>query len=611
MPKKRKAQKQNKKKIGKFDLEIKSMELKKYISIYFIFCSLLLFSQEAELSVSVSKNKLGLNQRLRVEFSINKQGADNFTPPKFSNFKVIQGPSQSVSQSWINGKVSFSQSYTYIIKPKRKGELIIEPASIDINGGTINSKMMKIIVLDPVEIPDNPNDPNYIAEQNIHLVAEISKSSPYVGEGIYVEYRLYVSENVSVYDTSVTEAPQYNGFWNQEIKIDGFPVKMGKYNGENYRYIVLQKALLIPTKSGRLAIDPMKMDIVIGVPTGRADFFGNVMTKNIKKEFSSAKKVIIPKDLPLEGKPEDFTGAVGNFDFEVTLSKDALKANESSQIKVAVSGKGNLKLFELPTVETPAELEKYQPERKENVKVATNGLSGSVTDTYTVVPQFKGKYKIPSVNFSFFDPNTKKYNTISTEDLYVNVLEGKEITTVDNKTDVEKRTVTLTGKNFRYIQTKTDFSTKETTDFFKSNLFYSLLFLPLSLIPIGIIMAKNNEKRNSDVIGRKQRRSEKLAKKYLSEAQKQLGKKEAFYEALERALHNYLKAKLSVETADISKDRITKLLNNKKVEETTINQFIDVLKASDFARYTPVTDTEMKQEYEKAKQVIVELDKQL
>ena len=611
MPKKRKAQKQNKKKIGKFDLEIKSMELKKYISIYFIFCSLLLFSQEAELSVSVSKNKLGLNQRLRVEFSINKQGADNFTPPKFSNFKVIQGPSQSVSQSWINGKVSFSQSYTYIIKPKRKGELIIEPASIDINGGTINSKMMKIIVLDPVEIPDNPNDPNYIAEQNIHLVAEISKSSPYVGEGIYVEYRLYVSENVSVYDTSVTEAPQYNGFWNQEIKIDGFPVKMGKYNGENYRYIVLQKALLIPTKSGRLAIDPMKMDIVIGVPTGRADFFGNVMTKNIKKEFSSAKKVIIPKDLPLEGKPEDFTGAVGNFDFEVTLSKDALKANESSQIKVAVSGKGNLKLFELPTVETPAELEKYQPERKENVKVATNGLSGSVTDTYTVVPQYKGKYKIPSVNFSFFDPNTKKYNTISTEDLYVNVLEGKEITTVDNKTDVEKRTVTLTGKNFRYIQTKTDFSTKETTDFFKSNLFYGLLFLPLLLIPIGIVIAKNNEKRNSDVIGRKQRRAEKLAKKYLSEAQKQLGKKEAFYEALERALHNYLKAKLSVETADISKDRITNLLNNRKVEEVTINQFIDVLKASDFARYTPVTDTEMKAEFERAKQVIVQLDKQL
>lgn len=586
-------------------------KIKFYISLLITLVTLNSFAQEPKLSVSVSKNKLGLNQRLRVEFSINKQGADNFKPPAFKNFRVIQGPSQSVSQSWINGKVSFSQSYSYIIKPKRKGELIIESASIDIDGGTIDSKLMKVIVLDPVEIPDNPNDPNYIAEQNIHLVAEVSKSKPFVGEGIYVEYRLYVSENVSVYDTSVTEAPQYNGFWNQEIKIGDYPVKMGKYNGEDYRYIVLQKALLIPTKSGKLTIDPMKMDIVIGVPTGRADFFGNVMTKNIRKEFSSPKKVIIPKSLPIEGKPENFTGAVGNFNFDVSLSKDALKANESSQIKVAVSGKGNLKLFELPTVETPSELEKYQPERKENIRVSGDNLSGSVTDIYTIVPQYKGKYKIPSVAFSYFNPDTEKYNTINTDDLFVNVLEGKEITTKDNTQNINKQTVKLTGKNFRYIQTKTEFVTGKKLDFFKSNLFYALLLLPLLLIPLVIYIAKRNNKINSDVVGRKQRRAEKLAKKYLSAAQKQLGKKEAFYEALEKALHNYLKAKLKVETSDISKERISEILTKKNVDETNIKQFIDVLKASDFARYTPVTDTEMKAEFERAKAVIIKLDKQL
>lgn len=582
-----------------------------YILVFFAFLSLTLFAQEPKLTVSVSKNKLGLNQRLRVEFSINKQGADNFQPPKFQNFRVIQGPSQSVSQSWINGKVSFSQSYTYIIKPKRKGELIIESASIDIGGGTIDSKMMKIIVLDPVDVPDNPNDPNYIAEQNIHLVAEVSKTRPYVGEGVYVEYRLYVSENISVYDTSVTEAPQYNGFWNQEIKVNNYPVKMGTYNGEKYRYIVLQKALLIPTKTGKLTIDPMKMDIAIGVPTGRADFFGNVMTKNIQKEFVSPKKIIIPKSLPLEGKPENFTGAVGKFNFDLSLSKNDLKANESSQIKVAVSGKGNLKLFELPTVETPAELEQYQPERKERVRVSSDGLSGSVTDIYTVVPQYKGKYKIPNVSFSYFDPKKEKYNTISTEDLYVDVLEGKEITTVTPDPSVEKRTVTLTGKNFRYIQTKTELVSEESSDFYKSNLFYALLFLPLLVIPVGIFISKNNEKRNSDVVGKKQRKAEKLAKKYLSAAQKELGKKETFYEALERALHNYLKAKLKVETADISRERITEILTDKNVQESTIKQFIDVLNASDFARYTPVTNTEMKVELNRAKDVIVQLDKQL
>ncbi|RCS25974.1 protein BatD [Polaribacter sp. WD7] len=589
------------------------MKMKFYISILITLLTVSVFAQEAKLTAKVSKNKLGVNQRLRIEFSINKQGGDHFSPPNFTNFKVVGGPSQSISQSLINGKASFNQSYTYIIQPKRKGELTIGAASIEIAGKTIKSEPVKVIALDAVELPKNPNDPNYIAQQNIHLVAEVSKSSPYVGEGIYVEYRLYVSENISVYDTSVTEPPQYNGFWNQDIKINGFPVKMGKYNGEDYRYIVLQKALLIPTKTGKLEIDPMKMDIVIGVPTGRADFFGNVITRNIRKEFASPKKIIQPKRLPLEGKPENFTGAVGDFNFAVTLSKDILKSNESSQIKLSVTGKGNLKLFELPEVTTPTELEKYQPERKEKVRVTSSGISGSVTDTYTVVPQYKGKYKIPNVNFSYFNPKEKKYYTLSSEDLYVDVIEGKElITNTENtNTEIQKQTVKLTGKNFRYIQTKSTFESLENKDFFKSALFYILLFLPLIAIPIGVILAKRSEARSNDIVGNKLRKAEKLAKKYLSEAKKQLGNKEAFYEALERALHNYLKAKLGIETADISKEKITQILQSKNIDDTSIQQFIDVLKSSDFARYTPITSTEMEAEFERAKQVIVQLDKQL
>ena len=233
-----------------------------------------------------------------------------------------------------------------------------------------------------------------------------------------------------------------------------------------------------------------------------------------------------------------------------------------------------------------------------------------MTDTYTVVPQYKGKYKIPSVDFSYFNPKTKKYKTINTNDLYVDVTEGKELVN-NNLNGVDKKSVITTGKNFRYIQTKTEFLTNQTDDFYKSYLFYGLLLLPLIIIPIGIMIAKNNEKRNSDVVGLKLRKAERLAKKYLSEAQKQLGKKEAFYEALERALHNYLKAKLGIETGDISKENITKILEEKNINDATIQQFIDVLKASDFARYTPVTNTEMKQEFERAKQVIVQLDKQL
>ncbi len=587
------------------------MKLKLYISLLISLITLTINAQESALKAAVSKNKLGVNQRLRVQFSTSKQGADNFKAPNFKNFKIVGGPSQSVSQSLINGKLSFSKSYTYIIQPKRKGEYSIPSATIEINGKTVSSKPVRVIVLDAVDIPKDPNDPNYIADQNIHLVAELSKSQPYVGEGIYVEYRLYFSENVGIYDNAITEAPQYNGFWNQEIKRNGTPVKTGKYNGERYRYAILHKALLIPTKNGKLTIDPMKMDIIVAVPTGRADFFGNVITKQVRKQFSSAKKVVRSKALPLENKPENFTGAVGQFSFDVSLSKHTLKANESSQIRMAVNGKGNLKLFELPKIETPKELEVYQPERKENVSITSSGLRGSVTDNYTVVPEFKGKYKIPKTSFSYFNPKEKVYQTITTGDLYVDVLEGKALPKSTQSNSVAKHDVKITGDDFKYIQTSTSLEPIKTSNFFKSILFYILLLLPMIAIPVVIFINKKKEERDGDIVGNKQRRADRLAKKYLSEAQKELGNKEAFYESLERALHNYLKAKLGIETSDISSEKITDLLQGKQIDNTTVKSFIEVLNDCDFARYTPITNVQMEEEYEKAKQVITQLDKQL
>lgn len=587
------------------------MKLKRYISILSFLITFAVNAQESALKASVSKNKLGVNQRLRIEFMISKQGADNFKPPNFKNFKIVGGPSQSVSQSWINGKVTFKKSYTYIIQPKRKGVYNIPPATIEIAGEVVSSNTVKIVVLDAVEIPKNPNDPDYIAQQNIHLVAELSKSQPYVGEAIYVEYRLYFSDKVGIYDNAVTKAPQYNGFWSQEIKRKDTPVKTGKYNGEEYRYAVLHKALLIPTKDGKLTIDPMKMDIVVAVPTGRADFFGNVMTKQVRKEFYSAKKIVNAKSLPLKNKPDDFTGAVGTFDFDVSLNKNSLKANESSQIKVSVSGKGNLKLFELPKVKTPEELETYQPERKENIDVTSNGLKGSVSNTYTLVPEYKGKYKIPKTSFSYFNPKEKSYKTITTNDLFVDVLEGKSLPVVSQANISEKQNMKVTGEDFRYIQTTTNFESSKNHDFFKSILFYILLFLPILAIPVSIFVHKKRQELQDDVIGNKQRKADKLAKKYLSEASNELGNKDAFYQSLQRALHNYLKAKLGIETTDINSEKIASLLKEKQVDNTSITKFIEVLYSCDLARYTPITDVQMKDEYEKAKQVITQLDKQL
>ena len=582
-----------------------------YILILCALMSVSTYAQTPKLVASVSKNKLGLNQRVKIQFTINKQGADNFQAPNFKNFQIVSGPSQSISQSWVNGSASFSQSYNYIIKPLKKGEFLIPAASIKLNNKILTSKPVKVIVLDPVDIPKDPNDPNYIAQQNVHLVAEISKSSPYVGEGIYVEYRLYVSQNISVRDFSYTDSPQYNGFWNQDIKIRGLTTQNGTYNGEQYRYVVLQKALLIPTKSGKLTIDPIEMDIVIGVPTGRGDFFGNPIVKNITKSFASAKKFIRSKELPIEGKPESFNGAVGDFNFIVSSSKNILKSNETATVSVKVTGNGNLKLFELPEIKTPSELEVFTPEQKEKINVTSRGIRGSVTKNYTVVPQFKGKYKVPSTEFSYFDLKEKKYVRLTSEDIFVDVLEGKELVTDSDLASNAKKDLVVTGANFRYIQTSSAFSLANESDFYTSKFYYLILILPLLFIPIGIVIAKRNEARSNDILGNKLRKADRLAKKYLSEAKKQLGAKEAFYVALEKALHNYLKAKLRIETSDISKEKITELLKRKSVNESTIRSFIEVFNSCDMARYSPVSVVEMKDDYEKSRLVITQIDKQL
>lgn len=583
--------------------------MKFYILSLLLFASQIILAQ-IEFKTSVSKNKLGLNQRFRIEFTVNKQGADNFEAPSFANFKVVGGPSSSVNQSWINGKASYEHSYIYIIEPKKEGEFIIPSATIEYNGKIIKSNSVKITVLKAVDIPKDPNNPMYIAQQNIHLVAEVSNLKPYVGEGIYVVYKLFVSENISVNDWRVSESPQYNGFWNQDIEVKGINVKKGKYNGKDYRYIVLKKAVLIPQRDGKLKIEPMKMDFSVGIPTGKGDFFGNPITRNISYSSESTAKIVNVKVLPEKGKPLNFSGAVGEFEFKVAANKNVLKVNDAAQIKVVVSGRGNLKLFEIPKITTPAELEVYTPEHTEKVVTTLNGLRGSISDVYTVVPQFKGKYKIPEVTFSYFNPKERKYNTIKAEAIFVEVLGAKELQSAISHSSPKKRVV-ASSNNFRFIVLNTTFKPKVKSQFLNSNEFYLLLLLPFLAIPIGIVIGKKRAERAGDVFGNKIRKASKLARKYLSEAKKQLGNQEAFYIALEKALHNFLKAKLYIETSDISKEKISEILKSKNVRASIIKEFMDVLDGCDFARYTPTTNVMMKQEFEKAKNVITKIDKYL
>ena len=470
------------------------MKLKLYIIAFLIsYVSWAQVSFEAK----ASKTTLGVNERLRIDFVMNKDG-DNFKSPSFDNFTVVGGPNQSISTSWINGKRTFNKTYSYFLAPKKRGKFTVGQATIEIEGATYKSSPLSITVTKAVDIPKDPNDPNYIADQNIHLVAELSNTNPYLNEAISIEYRLYVSPNTGVDNWRELDSPRYNDFWSQNIDVRGLKVQNGTYKGQDYRYVVLRKTVLYPQKTGKLNIEPLTLDVAVQVPTSQRDIFGRRLMKSASKTVAAGNRTIDVKPLPEEGKPEGFSGAVGNFDFLVSTNKNSLKATEAFQLQVQVTGKGNLKLVELPSPNLPSSLEVFEPERTENVKTRLSGMEGTILENYTIVPSYQGKYPVPPISFSYFNPKTKSYHTINSDEIIVDVTEGPTSTTTagtPENTVATKQHVVSAGNQFSSFKTSTTLTAIQSSYFFKSNVFWLCLLLPFLAIPLAIVIRKKKAER--------------------------------------------------------------------------------------------------------------------
>ena len=573
------------------------------------------FPLQAQVSfdAKVSKKRLGLNERLRIDFIMNENG-DNFIPPDFNNFLVVSGPQQSVNRSWVNGVSSFSKTYTYFLTPKSKGTLRIGQAQITINGEVYKTSPIEVQVTEAVKKPNDPDNIDYLTDENIHLIAEISNNSPYLNEGISVVYKLYFRNPISINDVQELESPTYGDFWSSKINIGRIQVDpRGQYKGEPYNEVVWQKVVLYPQKSGKLTIEPLTLNLQLSVPSNRRDLFGRRILKQSQKTITSGRRILNVKPLPTSGQPENFTGAVGQFDFDVILSKDALKASESFQAKIKVSGKGNLNLFQLPEINVPNTLEVYEPERKETIKTTLSGTEGTVEENYTIVPQYQGKYPIPPVSFSYFDPKAKNYKTVRSQELLVDVYEGPTSGMTNTSPGLTSSRTPLTASEgaFRFIQLETDFKPVITKAFWMSNRFWLLFILPFVLLLLGYFINRFVIQKSKESASNKQRLAEKLAKKYLSSAKKAFGNQVAFYEALERALHNYLKAKLKIETIELSKTKIAELLENKKVDKVIATEFIAVIENCERARYAPESEGSIQTDFEKASRAMAMIDRQL
>ena len=580
---------------------------------YFLVLGTFTIQGQVSFEAKVSKKRLGLNERLRIDFEMNENG-DNFNPPNFINFHVVSGPQQSVSRSWVNGVQSFSKTYTYFLTPKKKGKIVLGQAEVNINGEVYKTSPIEIEIISAVEKPNDPNNTDNIIDGNIHLVAEISKNNPYLNEGITVTYKLYFRNPISISDVQELESPSYGDFWSHLIKIGRAEINMrGSYKGEPYNEVIWRKAVLYPQKTGKLILEPLTLNLSLYLPSNRKYLFGRRILTQAQKMITTGKDIIRVKGLPQNNKPDNFSGAVGDFDFDVILNKNALKATESFQVKIKVKGKGNLKLFNLPPINVPNTLEVYEPEHEENIQITVSGMEGFIEDNYTIVPEYQGKYPIPPVKFTYFNPQTALYKTLNSQDLLVDVFDGPQAGSKRANTVVsESKQIIETSENaFRFIKLNTELTPVNKKIFWMSNRFWILLFTPLLLIITAYLFKFFVFEKTEDASTSKQRKAQYLAKKYLSSAKKVFHNQILFYEALERALHNYLKAKLKIETTELSKSKIEILLLDKKVKKQTALDYVSVIENCELARYAPGSSVNIQSDFEKASRLIATIDKQL
>jgi hypothetical protein len=559
----------------------------------------------------VSKEKLGINERLRVDFEMNKDG-DNFQPPNFAGFRVVAGPNQSVSNMWINGQRTYSKTFTYFLSPTARGTFTIGQASIEIDGNIYKTVPIDVEVVAAVDQPSDGDNNVIASEGDIHLVAEISKANPYLNEAITVTYKLYVSPETSVSGWRVIDNPKFTDFWSQNIDSPQLNVQEGTYQGRPYRYAILRSTVLYPQKSGKVEIEPLSLDVQVEVRTNRRDIFGRPFMTRVNRTLTSGTRTIDVKPLPLDGQPANFSGAVGKFDLKVNTNKNQLAARESLDLTVDITGTGNLKLFRPPSLVAPSAFEVYEPEFRDRTNTTLSGMRGSISESYTIIPQFQGEYTIEPISFSYFDPESQTYKTITSNEIFIQVEGGPVAGSMPvSPQGAFRQPVVQANEQFKYIKLEPNLVAVDQRAFFRSPVFWTLFSGPLLLIPLIIFIGRKQKEMESDVAGQRLKKANRLAKKYLSEAKRNQSDQKQFYDALERALHNYLKAKLSIETSEFSKERIEGILLDRKVSTEVSSEFISLLKSCEYARYTPTTEGAIQLDYEKAAEVLSKIDKQI
>ena len=551
-------------------------------------------------------NAVVMGQQFQLTYTVNEEGASGLRTPDLADFDVLMGPTSFVSRSMqysSGGKSSssYSQTFTYVLMPKKEGTFNLGPATIKIKNSNYSSNSLVIKVLPPDKASEAASSgsggsqatsgSSNIGSDELFVRMNVSKRSVYEQEGFLVTFKLY-----SLYDAALNDVkfPEFEGFLAQDIELNP-QWTLENYNGRNYRAVVIKQTVLYPQRPGKITIEGGKYDAVVRIRSKQRvrsifdDFFDTY--QDVKRVLTTAPLTIDVKPLP-SGKPASFQGAVGSYTMKANINADRIKTNEAVTINVTLSGNGNIKLAKSPEITFPNDFEVYDPKVDNNIKTTPSGTSGTKSIEYMAIPRYAGDFEIPAVQFSYFDPKDGSYKTLSSQPFKLHVEKGAGGENASGPVISNfgtQESVKYLGQDIRYIKVSEPRFVSNKEIFFGSFMYIMAYVLIAVLFIVFFAIYRKQVKENANIALVRTKKANKIAVRRLKKAEKLLKekKKEEFYDEVLRAVWGYLSDKLNIPQANLTKDNVEAELMEFGVDKEVSDHFISILNTCEFARYAP------------------------
>lgn len=535
-----------------------------------------------------------VGQQFRLTYQVNSANVSEPNIPNIDNIRVLAGPYSSTQQSYqnINGKVSSSVqiTFTYILVIDKEGEYNIPGSTITVEGNRVTSNSVKINVLPGNASSARNQQQQYISNhsqagnqqransEDLFVLATLNKTRVYEQEAVLLTYKIYSNVGLRNLDNPM---PELNGVIAQEIELpEERQFTTERYRDRNYNTLVWRQFVLFPQNDGTIEIPSLNYEATVAVNNHWHSYM------EVKREISSNPLTLQVEKLP-EGKPASFSNGVGNFTISSEINKSEFKTNEEFTLKIKVSGNGNMKLIKDPEIVFPDEFEVFDPVISNNFTLRSNGYSGEKVYEYVITPRSSGSFTIPAARFTYFNISTGSYTTIESESYSIEVAKGRESAAVGGTYIAREQSKEL-ATDIRHIKSGNN-TTSGNNIFFASKVYTLLYILPLLLFVLFILLQRRRMAVNANTVLVRGKNASRVAVKRLKTAKKLMKENNAagFYDEILRGLWGYMSDKLNIPVAELSKENISAVLGEKRVDEAIIASLHNTLNECEFARYAP------------------------